>query len=102
VGGAVGTYYGGPAGGAAGAQGGQAIGSYFSDERLKENIVRAGASPSGIPIYEFTFKDDKAKRRFSGTIAQELMKTRWDAVHQHKGKLVVDYDKIDVEFKEVV
>src|SRR5207244_4576875 len=99
VGGAVGSYYGGPVGGAAGsATGGYTgnlVGSYFSDEALKWNIARVGISPSGIPIYEFSFKNDPMQRRFRGTIAQELVKTRWDAVHIDKGKLIVDYDKID-------
>src|SRR6266487_959810 len=77
------------------------VGGYFSDEALKWNIARVGTSPSGIPVYEFSFKNDPMQRRFRGTIAQELVKTRWDAVHIDKGKLVVDYDKIDVPFEEV-
>jgi Chaperone of endosialidase len=90
------------AGGAVIGAGAGALGyPQFSDSRMKENIVRVGASPSGVPIFEFTFKDDKDKRRFRGTVAQELMKTRWDAVYQHKGKLMVDYDKLDIRMEEV-
>jgi hypothetical protein len=101
----VGGYFGGPAGAQAGGAAGGATGSYlgstFSDARLKENIVRTGTSRAGVPIFEFTFKDDPDKRRFRGTVAQELMKTRWDAVHLHNGALTVDYHKLDIPFEEV-
>jgi len=88
--------------GAAGSLGSGAIGA-FSDITLKENIRQTGVSPSGIVIYEFDYKDKShGQFRYSGVMAQDLLKTHPSAVIQEKdGTLKVDYQQIDVEFKRV-
>jgi hypothetical protein len=71
--------------GAAGAK------AFFSDIRLKSNIVKVGNHPIGIGIYEY----DIFGQRERGVIAQELMQVMPDAVHQHpSGYLMVDYGRL--------
>jgi len=69
-----------------------------SDIRLKENISLVGKSESGIPIYEFTFKDKTdGIGRYRGVIAQDVpwaTKERGDG----SGYLDVDYSLLDVDF----
>lgn len=67
-----------------------------SDIRLKENYHIVGKSPSGINIYEFSYKGDS--KRFLGTMAQEVPQASFD---MGNGYLGVNYSKIDVEFKQV-
>jgi hypothetical protein len=70
------------------------LGGYFSDERLKENITRAGlVTKDGIPIVEFNFKG-LPKPRFRGVLAQDVQKIRPDAVRDLWGLLAVDYAAI--------
>ncbi len=77
------------------------VGGYFSDSRLKNNIVDTGRrSPDGIPIVRFNF-NNAPKCRFEGVLAQDAVKKRPDAVWTAGSFLVVDYAKIGVEFKEV-
>ena len=72
----------------------------FSDIRLKEDIVRTGESPSGIPMYEFNYIGDSA--RYSGTMAQDLLETHPHAVTiASNGYYAVYYDQIDVPFEMV-
>jgi hypothetical protein len=67
------------------------LGMYFSDARLKEDVVRIGATPAGVPVYSYTIFG----RRETGVLAQELQKTQPEAVSQHEsGYLVVDYRKV--------
>ena len=74
-----------------------------SDIRLKENIKLIGYSDSKIPIYEFNFKADPKKIKWTGTMAQDLLEMgREDAVYinkhgEDKGYYGVYYDKIDVD-----
>jgi hypothetical protein len=76
-------------------------GSKFSDISLKENINLIGQSPFGINIYEFNYigKDGL----YEGIIAQELIGTEHESalVLNEDGKYLVDYSKIDVEFKKI-
>ena len=92
----VGTPVAGPSafGQIAGAAG--AIAPFFSDIRLKEDIKLVGQSPSGINIYNFKYKgDDKV---YQGVMAHQVP----EASHVHdNGYLVVDYSKVDVEFKQL-
>ncbi len=60
----------------------------FSDERLKQDIKYVGVA-NGHNIYEFSYKGHPA--RFLGVLAQEVKKTRPDAVHEVEGWLAVDY-----------
>jgi hypothetical protein len=62
-----------------------------SDLRLKSNIVRIGAHPWGVGIYEY----DIEGRRERGVIAQEVMAVRPQAVALHPdGYLMVDYGQV--------
>ena len=75
----------------------------LSDIRLKENIKLIGHSDSKIPIYEFNFKKDPKKIKWTGAMAQDLLEMgRDDAVYisehgEDKGYYGVHYDKIDVD-----
>ena len=83
--------------------------SYFgtfgagSDRRLKTDVKKIGTSPSGIPIYEFRFKDD-LDTLWEGTIAQDLLELGMDDVvgRNEDGFYTVDYDKIDVDQIQVI
>jgi len=75
-----------------------AIGSIYamSDIALKNNINLIGKSPSGINIYTFTYKgDDKV---YQGVMAHEVPHA---SSFNDDGYLMVDYSKVDVEFKRV-
>jgi hypothetical protein len=72
-----------------------------SDIRLKENYEVIGTSPSGIPIYEYSYIGKSG--RYIGTMAQDLIKLgRADAVTKMaNGYYSVNYSLIDVEYKEL-
>jgi len=72
----------------------------LSDRDLKKNIKLIGKSPSGLKIYSFEYKDKKlGKGRWQGVMSDEIPK---HAVIKHKdGHDMVDYSKIDVEFKQI-
>lgn len=74
--------------------------SLASDRRLKKNIELIGSSPSGISIYTFEYTDDTlGEGRFQGAMSDEVPS---DAVVKHEdGYDMVDYSKIDVEFKNI-
>ena len=56
--------------------------STFSDMRLKDNIIEIGRDNLG-GIYNFNYKVDSNKT-YKGRMAQELQKTRPDAVSKHE------------------
>ena len=71
-----------------------------SDRRLKENIQKIGESISGLGIYKFNYIG-KAKQ-YIGAMADEVMKVVPKAVvTMDNGYLGVNYNLIDVTFKEV-
>ena len=72
----------------------------LSDRRAKKNIELIGSSPSGIGIYVFEYKDSKfGKGKFQGAMSDEVPR---DVVTKHKsGYEMIDYSKIDVEFKSI-
>ena len=71
-----------------------------SDRRLKENIKKIGESISGLGIYKFNYIG-KAKQ-YIGTMADEVIKVVPEAVvTMSNGDLGVNYNLIDVTFKEV-
>ena len=78
-----------------GAMGGAALG-FFSDRRLKESYRVVGKSPSGINIYQFKYKgsDDI----YEGVMADEVPYAAYENEH---GYDLVDYSKIDVEFRRI-
>ena len=72
-----------------------------SDSRMKQDIVKLGHSPSGIPIYRFKYKEafdpDRSGATYVGTMAQDLLETHPTAVITgDDGFYRVNYDQIDV------
>jgi hypothetical protein len=68
----------------------------FSDARLKEDIRFIGRSPQGINIYEFKYKH--VPGTWQGVMAQEVP---WASVMTDTGFYMVDYTKVDVEFRRL-
>ena len=84
-------------GGIASGLGGIAAG--FSDRRLKKNIKSIGVSDSGLKIYSFEYIDkDLGDGIFQGVMSDEIPK---EAVIPFDGYDLVDYSRIDVEFKKI-
>ena len=71
--------------------------NFPSDLRLKENIKRTGVSNSGIPVYNFNYKN--SNHVWSGTMAQDLLEMGMGhAVNtMDNGYYSVNYDMIDVD-----
>jgi len=70
-----------------------------SDRKLKKNIKKIDKSPSGLNIYSFEFKDSKyGEGVFQGVMSDEVPKK---AVTKKDGYDMVDYSKLDVEFKQI-
>jgi len=80
------------------------VGSLFiepSDKLLKENIKKLGESPSGLGIYKFNYIGNAKK--YIGAMADDVKKVVPEAVvTMANGFLGVNYNLIDVQFKEVV
>jgi hypothetical protein len=79
--------------------GGQILGAYTaynSDIRLKDDINLIGKSPSGINIYTFKYKGDG--KTYQGVMAHQVPHA---SIVNDEGYLMVDYNKLDVEFKEI-
>ena len=73
-----------------------------SDRNLKQNIVEIGKSEDGITIYHFDYKDKKhGEGRYEGVMAQDLLESNPEAVFKKDGHLVVDYSKIDINFRRI-
>jgi hypothetical protein len=64
--------------------------------RLKEDIRLIGRSPSGINIYEFKYKHTSGT--WQGVMAQEVP---WARTMTDTGYYMVDYTKVDVEFRRL-
>lgn len=69
-----------------------------SDSRLKENIKKVG-NENGFNIYEWNYLDNKTKWR--GVMADEVLRTRPDAIVSIKGFLHVIYDKLGLKMELV-
>jgi hypothetical protein len=69
-----------------------------SDIRLKENIQHIG-DENGFRTYEFNYLG--SDQRYKGVMAQEVMKTRPDAVIDVNGLYWVDYGAIGVQMEMV-
>ena len=67
-----------------------------SDMRLKEDFKLVGKSPSNVNIYSFKYKGKDGK--YEGVMAQEVP---WASTVDDDGYLMVDYSKLDVEFKRL-
>ena len=71
----------------------------LSDRRLKKNINKIGESPSGLNIYSFEFKNSKyGEGLFQGVMSDEVPQ---EAVGTRDGYDTVDYNMLDVEFKQI-
>jgi hypothetical protein len=71
----------------------------FSDRRLKKNIKQIGVSDSGLKIYSFEYIDKNlGDGIFQGVMSDEIPK---EAVIPFDGYDLVDYSRIDVEFKKI-
>ena len=68
-----------------------------SDRRLKENIKQIGESISGLGIYTFNYIGKATK--YIGTMADEVLKVKPEAVIVRNGYMAVNYDLIDVNFE---
>jgi hypothetical protein len=68
----------------------------MSDMRLKEDIKLVSKSPSGINIYNFKYKGDG--KTYQGVMAHQVPHA---SIVNDEGYLMVDYNKLDVEFKEI-
>ena len=75
---------------------GGAVRKFFSDARLKEEIKLVGKSPSGINIYSFKYKHTDGT--YEGVMAQEVP---WAREMTDTGYYMVDYSKVDVEFRRL-
>jgi len=71
-----------------------------SDIRLKKNIKLIGRSNSGLKIYSFEYIDKKhGSHTYQGVMSNEVPK---EAVMKgNDGYDLVDYSKLDVEFKRI-
>ena len=76
--------------------------SFVQSERaLKENIKKIGTAKSGLGIYKFNYIGYPDKK-YIGAMVDEVEKIFPDAVGEQPGNyLGVNYNKIDVIFKEV-
>lgn len=66
---------------------------FFSDRRLKHDIHRIGETDDGMPIYKFKYKGDPREQTHIGLMAQDVEKTRPEAVGVASGYKTVDYDR---------
>tara|TARA_Y100001938_G_scaffold135085_1_gene196343 strand:+ start:9824 stop:10693 length:870 start_codon:yes stop_codon:yes gene_type:complete len=80
---------------------GNVVGSVIglSDRKLKKNINLIGKSPSGLNIYSFEYIDAKyGQGLFQGVMSDEIPQ---EAVIFNGKHDMVDYSKIDVDFKQI-
>ena len=74
----------------------------WSDVRLKQNIRLMGLSPTGIPIYNFSYIGDNTI--YQGTMAQDLLSMGYDSAittDSKSGYYMVDYDQIDIDMIKI-
>lgn len=69
--------------------------SFFSDERLKEDVKRVGKMNDGTPIYTYKYKQGDGKTHM-GVMAQEARKKHPDAVRKDPltNMLMVNYSRL--------
>ena len=74
--------------------------SGMSDRELKKNIELIGKSPSGLKIYTFEYLDNKyGEGVFQGVMSDEIPQSA--VMKNEDGYDMVDYSKLDVEFKNI-
>ncbi|MDR9807777.1 tail fiber domain-containing protein [Rhizobium hidalgonense] len=80
--------------------GGNTGGGWNSDRRLKTQVRRIGTSPAGIPVYVFRYV--WGGPLFVGTMAQDLLLIRPDAVMQTaSGYYMVNYSVLDIHMASI-
>jgi hypothetical protein len=72
---------------------------HWSDKRLKRDICRVGATPSGIPLYTYRYRWSDAW--YVGAMAQDLLTLKPNAVSKVGAYYQVDYSRIDAPFIEI-
>jgi hypothetical protein len=92
----AGSAFAGPVGGFVGS----AVGSLFSDARLKENIKHIGEE-NGYPIYRFNYIN-VPDVTYEGVMAQDVLSIKPEAISESEGFMKVNYDMIGLSMKEVV
>tara|TARA_R100000935_G_scaffold41731_1_gene63384 strand:- start:7685 stop:8821 length:1137 start_codon:yes stop_codon:yes gene_type:complete len=71
-----------------------------SDRRLKNNIKLISKSPSGLNIYSFEYINKEfGKGTFQGVMSDEI--SQHAVIKNKDGYDMVDYSKLDVEFKNI-
>jgi hypothetical protein len=78
----------------------QAMGSSFSDERLKWKIETIRVRSDGLPLKSWIYKNDPEQRRYEGFVAQDVAKVYPKAVIENfngSGFLGVNYAEIPAE-----
>lgn len=78
--------------------------AFGSDRRLKDDIELVGVDEAtGLNLYEFSYIDDQADTRYVGVMAQEVQRTHpWAVTKDPDGNLLVMYEALGIEMKEVV
>ncbi len=75
------------------------IGSFASDRRMKKDIKYLHTSNEGHRVYSFKYKDGDT--RYSGVMAQDVLKINPNAVTLKNGMFAVYYDMIDVDMQQL-
>lgn len=73
--------------------------AFFSDARLKTDIVKTG-TVDGVNVYEFSYKWEPSLR-YRGVMAQDILDSHPEAVHNVEGFLAVDYSMLPVKMERV-
>lgn len=73
-------------------QGASILGSIMSDRRVKSDIHEVGELWDGQPVYRYYYTDDPSKTVHIGLMAQDVEKTKPDAVVTINGVKHVNYD----------
>ena len=77
-----------------------ASGAFSSDRKLKTDIKKIGRSPSGLTIYSFKFIDKSfGEGVWQGVMSDEVPQEL--VIKDSNGYDMVDYSKLDVEFKQI-
>jgi len=85
-----------------------ALGTLFSDERLKDNITKIGIHKNGLNVYSWDWNetarsfDDELLGSEYGFIAQEAQQVYPEHVYKHSsGYLMLNYDGLGKEVQGV-
>ena len=78
---------------------GQSIMGAASDRKLKKNVTKIGESNSGLNIYSFEYKNPVfGEGLFQGVMSDEIPE---EAIIPMNGYDAVNYNMLDVEFKQI-